>query len=166
LVNAVTVLYHPEGFPNDISDDDTHTVLIPILGCTPGFWQGGAGIQLWDQPPTDPQWPNDDTQPFYTQTLFNAYFNVITDPRLAGLSMLDLVGSGGTSNSARRAARDMVAAYLNESAFPADFPADSLNALLTMWYNAVAGGDSALDAFHVLVSGWNNPAPPGYCPLP
>jgi uncharacterized repeat protein (TIGR01451 family) len=166
LVNVVTVLYHPDGFPNDITDDDDHTVLIPILGCTPGFWQGGAGIQLWDEPPIDPQWPNDATQPYYTQTLFNAYFNVVTDPRLDGLTMLDLVGSGGTSDSARRAARDMVAAYLNESAFPADFPATSLADLEAMWYAAVAGGDSALDAFHVLVSGWNNPAPPGFCPLP
>jgi hypothetical protein len=80
--------------------------------------------------------------------------------------MFDLVSSGGTSDSARRAARDMVAAYLNESAFPADFPADSLADLEAMWYAAVAGGDAALDAFHVMVSAWNSPAPPGFCPLP
>jgi hypothetical protein len=35
-----------------------------------------------------------------------------------------------------------------------------------MWYAAVAGGDAALDAFHNLVSGWNDPEPPGFCPLP
>jgi hypothetical protein len=77
--------------------------------------------------------------------------------------MIDLVGSGGTTDSARRAARDMVAAYLNESAFPATFPATSLASLTAMWYAAVSGGDAALDAFHVLVSSWNDP---GFCPLP
>ncbi len=60
----------------------------------------------------------------------------------------------------------MVAAYLNESAFPDAFPADSLEDLVAMWYEAVAGGDAGLDAFHTLVSGWNNPPDPGYCPLP
>jgi hypothetical protein len=81
--------------------------------------------------------------------------------------MYDLVSTGGTSNSARRAARDMVAAYLNESAFPGTFPADSLTALSTMWFNAVATGtDAAFDNFHNEVSGWNDPPEGGYCPLP
>jgi len=165
LVNVVTVLYHPEGFPNDITDDDDHEVLIPIQGCTPGFWQGGAGSQLWNEV-NDPQWVYGGTNPFVHTTLFNNFFNVTTDDRLNGLSMMDLVGSGGTSDSARRAARDMVAAYLNESAFPADFPASSLADLEAMWYAAVAGGDAALDAFHVMVAAWNSPEPPGFCPLP
>jgi hypothetical protein len=60
----------------------------------------------------------------------------------------------------------MVAAYLNETAFPGTFPAPSLNDLLILWYDAVAGGDAALDAFHNLVGGWNNPEAPGFCPLP
>jgi len=166
LVNVVTVLYHPDPFPNDITDDDDHSVLIPIQGCTPGFWQGGAGAELWNEP-NDPQWVYNGTNPFIHTTLFNDFFNNgPVDPRLNGLTMMDLVGSGGTSDSARRAARDMVAAYLNESAFPADFPASSLADLEAMWYAAVAGGDSALDAFHNLVAGWNNPEPPGFCPLP
>jgi len=42
----------------------------------------------------------------------------------------------------------MIAAYLNESAFPNTFPADSLIALRTMWYAAVVGGDPALEQFH------------------
>jgi hypothetical protein len=166
LVNVVTVHYHPANFPNDITDDDDHSLeVISMLGCTPGFWQGGAGFKLWNQPPTDPQWPNDDTQPFDTDELFNVYFNTATDPRLDGLTMLDLVGTGGTDDWARKAARDMVAAYLNESAFPADFAAESLSQLRTMWYDAVSGGDAGLQAFHTTVSMWNNP-PGGYCPLP
>ncbi len=168
LVNVVTVHYHPDGFPNDITDDDDHSLDIPILGCTPGFWQGGAGAPLWDQV-DDPDWTGVGTNPYIHTTLFNDFFNVATDPRLndPGFDeMFELVSSGGTSNSARRAARDMVAAYLNETAFPVDFPADSLADLEAMWYAAVAGGDAALDAFHVLVGGWNAPGYPGYCPLP
>jgi hypothetical protein len=84
--------------------------------------------------------------------------------------MYDLVSSGGGSNSAVKAARDMVAAYLNESAFPVTFPADGLDALKAMWYDAVTaalnGDDSLLDAFHNQVNGWNSPEPPGFCPLP
>jgi hypothetical protein len=80
--------------------------------------------------------------------------------------MFDLVSSGATSDSARRAARDMVAAYLNKSAFPGCYPASSLTVLTASWYAAVGGGDSALDAFHATVGSWNSPAPPGYCPLP
>jgi len=179
LVNVVTVLYHPEGFPNDITDDDDHMVQIPILGCTPGFWQGGAGAPLWDVP-MDQDWFDGGYatpyNPYDHNTLFNDFFNdaldingnglVDIDTRLDGYTMYQLVSSGGGSDPAVKAARDMVAAYLNESAFPTDYPADSLEALLIQWYDAVAGGDAGLAAFHNLVSGWNAPEPPGYCPLP
>jgi uncharacterized repeat protein (TIGR01451 family) len=173
VVNIVTVHYHPDGFPNDITDDDEHRVSIPILGCTPGFWQGGAGAPLWNEPSVfdggsgDPDWPGVLPQPFSHATLFNDYFNSgPIDPRLDGQTMLQIVSNdGGSANAAEKAARDMVAAYLNESAFPEDFPADSLAQLEADWYAAVAGGDDGLNAFHVLVAGWNQPEPPGYCPL-
>jgi hypothetical protein len=35
----VTVLYHPEGFPNDVKDDDDHSLTFPSQGCTPGWWK-------------------------------------------------------------------------------------------------------------------------------
>lgn len=137
---------------------------VPCNGCTPGFWQGGAGSKLWNVA-NDPDWTGVSPQPYTQSTLFNSFFNNgPTDPRLNGLTMLDLVGSGGTSDSARRAARDMVAAYLNESAFPGSFPATSLADLASMWYAAVTGGDAALDAFHNLVGSWNSPTS-GICPL-
>jgi len=150
------------------SDDATVVIDVPCPeGCTPGFWQGGAGSQLWNVV-NDPQWTYGGTNPFIHTTLFNDYFNAgPTDARLNDLTMYDLVSSGGTSDSARRAARDMVAAYLNESAFGNTFAATSLDDLKAMWYAAVVGGDAALDAFHNEVSGWNDSGSfGGYCPLP
>jgi len=142
---------------------------VPCEGCTPGFWRGGAGSLLWDDPvdPGDPQWVYGGVNPFVHGTLFNDFFNTVTDNRLNGQTMFQIVSNdGGIANSAEKAARDMVAAYLNESAFPGTFPADTLAALKAEWYAAVTGGDSALDAFHILVGGWNNPPEGGYCPLP
>jgi hypothetical protein len=130
------------------------------LGCTPGFWQGGAGAPLWDGI-GDAAWV-----PFTHTTIFNSFFNSPPEPRLNGLTMMDLVGSGGTSDWAIKAGRDMVAAYLNESAFPQGFPATSIAALEAMWYAAVALGDPGFEAFHTTVSAWNSPQAPGYCPLP
>jgi hypothetical protein len=127
-------------------------------GCTPGFWQGGAGALLWDGV-DDPAWV-----PFTHDTLFNSFFTPAAS--LDGLTMFDLVSSGGGSDWVHKAARDLVAAYLNESAFPTSYPALSTTNLETMWTNALAGGDAALETFHNTVSAWNSPAPPGYCPLP
>ncbi|MCB2179762.1 DUF11 domain-containing protein [bacterium] len=140
---------------------------VPCEGCTPGFWQGGAGSQLWDQE-DDPQWVYGGTNPFIHTTLFNDFFNVEVDDRLDGQTMLQIVGNdGGSGNSAEKAARDMVAAYLNESSFSATFPAPSLSALEDMWYAAVLGGDEALEDFHIIVASWNDPSSiGGYCPLP
>jgi hypothetical protein len=166
LVNVVSVLYHPSGFPNDISDDDSHSLtMLIMLGCTPGFWQGGAGAGLWDED-DDPDWSYNGSNPFIHTTLFNSFLNDVTDSRLDGLTMYDLVSTGGGPDPAVKAARDMVAAYLNEAALAGDFPADSLVDLEAMWYDAVSGGDSALADFHTQVSGWNDPLEPGFCPLP
>jgi hypothetical protein len=84
-------------------------------GCTPGFWQGGVGSRLWDQV-NDPQWTasgGQGTNPFVHTTLFNSYFESWSS--LAGLTMMDIVGTGGGPDPARKAARMLVAAYLNVS---------------------------------------------------
>lgn len=147
------------------SDSVSVDIEVPCLGCTPGFWQGGAGSVLWDEV-NDPQWVYGGVNPYIHTTLFNDFFNAVTDSRLNGYSMYALVSSGGGSDWAVKAGRDMVAAYLNESAFPDAYPAGSLADLLSMWYAAVGGGDAGLSAFHTLVGGWNSPVSPGYCPLP
>jgi hypothetical protein len=171
LVNVVTVHFNPDGFPNDIFDDDSHSLGIitspggSFNGCTPGFWQGGAGAQLWDEL-DDPQWLYNGTNPFVHTTPFNDFFDLATDPRLDGYTMYELVNGGGGPDPALKAARDMVAAYLNVSAFPEAYSTSSTADLADMWYAAVVGGDAALSAFHTQVDGWNNGGLGGFCPLP
>jgi hypothetical protein len=128
--------------------------VIPEEGCTPGFWAAG-GASMWDEGPPDPDWTGEGTNPFILSTLFNDFFNIVTDPRLDGLTMFEVISSL-PSDSARSAAREMIAAYLNESSFPAAYPAESLAALVTMWYDAVAGGDAALNALQSQLTVWNN----------
>jgi hypothetical protein len=83
LVNVVSVLYHPFGFLNDISDDDSHSLtMLIMLGCTPGFWQGGAGAGLWDED-EDPDWSYNGLNPFIHTTLFNTFFIATAYPSVA-----------------------------------------------------------------------------------
>src|SRR5207249_4894157 len=52
------------------------TPTVRAEGCTPGFWQGGVGSQLWNQV-NDPDWTRRGgvgTNPFIQSTLFNSYF--------------------------------------------------------------------------------------------
>ncbi len=124
-----------------------------FAGCTPGFWQGGAGAQLWNSV-NDPQWAASGgagTNPYSQSTLFNSFFT--PHPNLAGLTMLDMVGSGGTSDPARKAGRDVVAGYLNAS-FGINYP-ESASQLAAQWTAAVAGGDVALSALHDLLAPFN-----------
>ncbi len=152
LVNVVTVHYNPFGFPNDVTDEDDHSLILPGFACTPGFWQGGNGALLWDQGPPDPDWTASAAEgdnPFIHTTSFNGFFSDVTEGQLAGYDMITLVSNqADPKNSATRAARDMVAAYLNGSAAPSSFGI-TLEDLLTFWYATVSdGSDAAYDLFH------------------
>lgn len=132
-------------------------------GCTPGFWQGGpdkpdakaGGALLWDgddtmpwgdqadpPPHVDQQWidsggANPPGNPYIHITLFNDFFTSYTG--LDGFNMFDLVGTGGGPNDYQKAARDLVAAYLNAS-WGMNYPYTT-SQLYTMWANAVNSGD-------------------------
>ena len=124
-------------------------------GCTPGFWQGGVGIHLWNTV-NDPQWTASGgagTNPFIQTTVFNSYF--ASWPSLSGLTMLDIVGTGGGPDPARKAARNLVAAYLNVS-WGLNLNGLTQSDLEDMWADAVAAGTS--DAFmelHVYLGSLN-----------
>jgi len=128
----------------------------PREGCTPGFWQGGLGVTLWNTFPNDPQWlsviNNGTTNPFKTTDLFESFF---PDPGSAtnGLTMLDLVGTGGGSDPVRKAARDLVAGYLNAST-GIDYPFTTAQ-LIAKWNDAITPGGYSFTDFHLEVSAAN-----------
>ena len=118
-------------------------------GCTPGFWQGGFGVDLWDEV-DDPDWTaagGDGTNPFVTTDLFSSGpWGPSGIASIDNKTMLQIVGSGGGSSWPRKAARDLVAAYLNAS-FGMGYPATTTE-ILDDWADAVALGTSGFRAFH------------------
>jgi hypothetical protein len=106
----------------------------------------------------DPDWVaagGDGTNPFYHGTLFNDYFTPVNS--LNGLTMYDMVGTGGGNSPARKAARDVVAAYLNAS-FGLDFPYSPLE-IANLWVDAV--DSNSFSALHDLLAPLNQ----RLCPL-
>jgi hypothetical protein len=161
----------------------------PVQGCTPGFWQGGpdkpdaksGGALLWDgldippgdgpgtPPPfVDPQWISSggyDGNPYIHVTRFHDFFS----GSVAGdLTMFDLVGTGGGSLNWQKAARSLVAAYLNASWGMAY--AYTVDELVDMWDTAVANPDDpdvGFLALHTALDAANNYyySPYGSCPI-
>ncbi len=136
----------------------------PTQGCTPGFWQGGSdggqagGQWLWDTL-EDPEWEASGGQgsnPFAHAMDFDAFFGGSE----TGLTMLELVETGGTSDDARKAARSLVAAYLNASWGMAY--AYTTTELEGLWQDALNGTISFLD-LHTMLDAANNA--PGGCPI-
>jgi hypothetical protein len=131
----------------------------PKKGCTPGFWGNnssngqGGGVSWWNTS-SDPDWSANGaggTQPFSHGTLFTSVFT--SHALLVGATMWDVVNGGGGEQPARRAARQLVAAYLNASFGSYAY---TRNQLRTMWTNAVQGGNSALNQLNVLLDTTNN----------
>jgi hypothetical protein len=165
-------------FPKARSGESfSHTFVNAVLqGCTPGFWQGGpdkpdakaGGALLWDgddtlpwdgpflpPPHVDAQWvasggANPPGNPYIHVTLFNDFFTPYSG--LNGFDMFSLVGSGGGPNDYQKAARDLVAAYLNSS-WGMNYPY-STKQLNDMWANAVATGDFM--SLHLTLDAANN----------
>jgi hypothetical protein len=106
-------------------------------------------VTLWNQGPPDPDWALHGglgTNPYRTTRLFNSFFTPVSS--LNGKTMLDLVGTGGGSSPPRKAARDVVAAYLN-SAFGMNFPYTPPQ-VAGLWSDAVA--HNSFDALHNLLA--------------
>ena len=139
---------------------------VRLIGCTPGFWQGGRGRQLWDVL-NDPDWiaaGGNGTNPFEHTTKFNDYFGgTITGPTIPALDgdMMDFVGTGGTSFWPQKTARDVGAAYLNVS-FGFNLGIGT-GAIKSLWFDAVdqynnSGNTNTtlLQALHTMLDDLNN----------
>jgi uncharacterized repeat protein (TIGR01451 family) len=162
IPNTATVAATNEAAANQGNNTSTASVVVncpTFQGCTPGFWQGGNGIKLWNTSP-DPQWTAAKTPtgsanpPFIQTTLFNSFFT--PHASLAGKTMLDIVGTGGGPNPAQKAARSLIAAYLNSS-IGLNYPYTP--AQLTALWNAANDGDDSdgeLLALHNLLDAANN----------
>lgn len=105
-------------------------------GCGAGTWQGGNGAFRWDELP-DGDWNPSGENPFYHDTYFNDFFAPMDS--LAGLTMWDLVSTGGKNDDVRKAARSMVAAYLNAAHADVDYRWNEYR-LQMAWLTAVYGG--------------------------
>jgi hypothetical protein len=147
-------------------------------GCTPGFWQGGpdkpdakaGGALLWDgddvapwgdqadpYPHVDAQWKasggawdEEGGNPYIHEKDFNAFFG---GGAPGAYTMFELVNTGGGSENWRKAARSLVAAYLNASwgmSYP--YSTEDLKGLWT----AAAGNDVMLLALHTDLDAANN----------
>ena len=122
---------------NGCIDDDTE--IVPEgpscgHGCTPGFWQGGAGKQLWDSP-TD---PIAIAVGFTTETDISAVLPGVTGKCQipTSLKMIDAITLGG--GNCRKLIRHGVAAILNATTLE-DYP-------LPTGINDVAGLKAAIIA--------------------
>ena len=119
-------------------------------GCTPGFWQGGNGAKLWNIL-NDPDWVNAGgagTNPFKQSDTFISFFPSTGNSTVDNMTMLQIVGSGGTNVWPRKAARDLIAAYLNSS-FGAgiNYPY-STSQILADWNADRVLGTAGFQAFH------------------
>jgi len=158
LNNTATVAAdnEPTADQSDNSDSASIDVACPGgAGCTPGFWCGGVGKYLWNTSP-DAQWTSAGgvgNPPFIQTTLFNSFF--AAHSFLNGKTMADIVCTGGGPNPVRKAARDLIAAYLNSS-FGLAYPFTPAQ-LSAAWAAAVADGSpAAFMALHIQWDAANN----------
>ncbi len=88
--------------------------------------------------------------PYIHVTLFNDFFQPYGG--LSGFDMFSLVGTGGGPNDYQKAARSLVAAYLNAS-WGMNYPYTTAQ-LSQMWADAVTTGDFL--TLHTILDAANN----------
>ncbi len=167
-----TLVFTPSGFDSFMELNFANAI---FEGCTPGFWQGGpdkpdakaGGALLWDgvdfvppldnpalpPPHVDAQWSDRggaDGNPYIHETDFNAFFG---GGAPGSYTMFELVDTGGGSEAWRKAARSLVAAYLN-AAWGMAYAYTT--AELTAMWSAAVGDDAALLALHTELDAANN----------
>ena len=115
LVNVVTARYHPTGFPNEVKDDDDHSVVVqpaaPAQGCTPGFWKNHPNA--WG--PTGYSRNQTLESVFDVPNVFGLDNNTL-------LEALSFKGGSGNTAAARILLRSAVAALLNAAHPSINYP--------------------------------------------
>ena len=119
------------------------------VGCSPGFWQGGHGRHFWDEP-NDPWWQGNGTNPFTHEVDFNSVF--APTPMTADQDMYSFVRGGGGPNDWNKAARNVVAGYLNASYF-SDYPFTP-DEVKQLWADAVNGTRTFMEV-HIILGAAN-----------
>jgi hypothetical protein len=121
---------------------------------------------LWDLP-NDAQWAVGcgGTSPFKSSDPFcGAPLNLFDcHPDVQDSTMKALLCTGGGSNWAQKAARDVIAAYLNASCGEVAFGMTP-SAVAALWNAAVAGGIT-FESVHNTLAALNDPTPLDECPL-
>jgi hypothetical protein len=133
LVNVVDVLYNPDGFPNEIRDDDDHSVELVTRaeGCTPGFWKNHPA-----------QWP---ATGFSTGQTLESVFDVPNNYGLDNntlLQALSFQGGNNATGAARNLLRASVAAVLNSAHPDVEYPRSTADVISAV-NAALASGNRA-----------------------
>ena len=118
---------------------------------TPGYWANSGNINaggknLWDML-TDADWATAGgigTNPYVHSTPFNSFFSPYAP--FGQATMYEVANQGGGSDAAAKAARSLIAAFLNASfygsvpdGYPEGFPL-SVTQLQQLWADAVKSG--------------------------
>ena len=135
---------------------------------TPGYWANSGNISaggknLWDLQ-TDADWVAAGglgTNPYIHSTPFNTFFTPYAP--FGQATMFEVANQGGGSDAAAKAARSLIAAFLNASFYGSvpdghseGFPL-SVTQLQTMWADAVKSGKkSAFLALNCTLDNANN----------
>jgi uncharacterized repeat protein (TIGR01451 family) len=153
LVNVVTVHYHPQGFPNDITDTDDHSVIVRgAEGCTPGYWKVAQHLDSWVATGYSPN-----------QTL-ESVFNVPDSYGLDNFTLrqaLSFKGGSTLSGAAQILLRAGVAALLNAAHPDVDYALSTAEVITQVNAALASGSRSTILALAADLDAANN----SDCPL-
>lgn len=143
LVNTVVVHYNPTGFPNDVTDSASASVVVKPpagTGCTPGFWKQSQHFYAWVG--------------FTTTTKFSTVFGRVITIKVDNKNVTDptlLQALGAQGGGINALARFAVNGLLNAtSTTGADFTAAQV---ISIVQSGIDPGGLTVDEAHILLSG-------------
>ena len=153
LVNVVTIHYHPDDFPNDVSDEADHSLEIirgGDEGCTPGYWKNHLD-----------SWVPTGYSPSQTvESVFDVPDSFGLDNKTL-LQALNFGGGPGPKGGAQILLRAAVAALLNASHSDVDYPRSASDVIADVNAALASGNRSTMLALAAELDSDNNLG----CPL-